>query len=81
MTATIETFKPVAACSDVDLHSGIAEGLWLARSLFSAFVVLNKSDDRHDEISALAFLGEAIVIEVEAKQKEFADRKSAGGAR
>ena len=70
----VEVFKPIGECSGSDLRDGIVQGLWLARSLFSTFVVLNKSGDRDDEISALAFLGEAIVIEVEAKQKALVDR-------
>lgn len=74
MTTTIETFMPVAACSDIGLHDGIAQGLWLSRSLFSALIALDNSNDRHGEIGALAFLGEAIVIEAEAKHDELVKR-------
>lgn len=78
MSATIETFKPIVSCSDVDLHSGIAEGLWLARSLF---VALGQIGDQQDKQGALAFLGAEIVSAVEEKQTELMARHAAGGGR
>lgn len=68
---TIEAFKPIADCSGSELYDGIAQGIWLAKSLF---IALGKTDDQQDEQSALSFLGASILAEIEAKQKALADR-------